>query len=372
MRNIYKLLIFIQLSLIVLIAKGQSTCATAVTLTPGTAQCGTNSYVGSFPDDATAPTNPCASSYNDGEYWFKYVGTGKALKLDVSGLTATYSGIFVLNACPSASPTCIASYSSGYSTANYSITTQSLTNGHTYYIVIANYATPYSTDFCLNSTVIPVYSMANGSTITSCAGVFQDPGGSDVYPNSNNTITETFCSGTSDALKFIFTEFATYNAKDSLRIYNGPTTASPLIGTYYGTTSPGTIISSGTCLTFAWTTNNKNNAAGWTANFSCVTPPPNNECANATSLTVNSDLNCGTVTHGTTQNATASSQANSCSGTADDDVWYKFVATSAAHKISLLNITGSSTDMYFAVYSGSCGSLTNHYVAMQNQPQLLG
>lgn len=63
MRNIYKLLIFIQLSLIVLIAKGQSTCATAVTLTPGTQQCGTNSNVGSFPDDGTTPTNPCNSSY---------------------------------------------------------------------------------------------------------------------------------------------------------------------------------------------------------------------------------------------------------------------------------------------------------------------
>jgi len=118
-------------------------------------------------------------------------------------------------------------------------------------------------------------------------------------------------------------------------------------------------------------------SSGYYANFDiCLSVPPpapaNDECANATLLTINSPASCNTVTHGYTEGATASSQANSCSVTADDDVWYKFVATSAAHKISLLNITGSSTDMYFAVYSGSCGSLTNHYVAMQNQPQLLG
>jgi hypothetical protein len=104
--------------------------------------------------------------------------------------------------------------------------------------------------------------------------------------------------------------------------------------------------------------------AGQTSQFDiCIgTPPPppaNDECSNATSLTVNSDLNCGTVTHGTVQSATASSQTNPCYGTADDDVWYKFVATSTAHQVSLLNITGSTADMYFGVYSGSCGSLTN-------------
>ena len=54
----------------------QSTCATALTLTPGTEQCGTNDNVGSFPDDNSAPNNPCYDLYNDGEYWFKYTGRG--------------------------------------------------------------------------------------------------------------------------------------------------------------------------------------------------------------------------------------------------------------------------------------------------------
>ncbi|WP_254500434.1 hypothetical protein, partial [Salmonella enterica] len=45
-----------------------------------------------------------------------------------------------------------------------------------------------------------------------------------------------------------------------------------------------------------------------------------------------------------------------------DDVWYKFTATADKHMISLTDITSvgmdDSTDTYFQVFSGSCGSLT--------------
>ncbi len=93
----------------------------------------------------------------------------------------------------------------------------------------------------------------------------------------------------------------------------------------------------------------------------CATLPPapasNDECATATALTVNPDFSCGTVTPGTVTGVTASSQANGCSGTADDDVWYSFVATNTSHTVSLQNISGSVTDMYHSVYSGTCGSI---------------
>ncbi len=87
-------------------------------------------------------------------------------------------------------------------------------------------------------------------------------------------------------------------------------------------------------------------------------PPANDECANAIALTVNSDLNCGTVTSGTIASATDSSVDN-CGGTEDDDVWYSFVATSTSHVVDIINITGSTTDLYHAVYDATpgCGSL---------------
>ncbi|WP_284464505.1 T9SS type A sorting domain-containing protein [Chryseobacterium sp.] len=94
-------------------------------------------------------------------------------------------------------------------------------------------------------------------------------------------------------------------------------------------------------------------------------PPTNDECSAATTLTVNPDMNCGTVTAGTTLSATDSGLAPSpCYGNPDDDVWYKFTATAASHVISLRNIVGvgtgsTSTDTYFQVFSGICGGLTS-------------
>ncbi len=98
----------------------------------------------------------------------------------------------------------------------------------------------------------------------------------------------------------------------------------------------------------------------------CVTaniPPTNDECINAQSLTVNPNLLCGTVTAGTTNNATQSTTTPNptCSATNawDDDVWYSFVATSVSHRVSLLNITGGTTAMVINVYSGTCAALTS-------------
>jgi hypothetical protein len=131
------------------------TCATATALTLGTSQCGTNSNPGIFPDGGTAPTNSCNTNYNDGEYWFSYTATNtQSLNLALSGLNATFSGMFVYAGCPGAGGTCFSSITAGASTANYSLTTPALVAGQTYYIGIVNWSTPYSTSFCLNATLV--------------------------------------------------------------------------------------------------------------------------------------------------------------------------------------------------------------------------
>ncbi|MBK1895726.1 T9SS type A sorting domain-containing protein [Chryseobacterium paridis] len=99
--------------------------------------------------------------------------------------------------------------------------------------------------------------------------------------------------------------------------------------------------------------------------FKSVPPlPSNDDCAGATTLTVNPDLNCGTVTAGYTLGATDSGLIpDPCYGNPDDDVWYKFVATATSHKISLMDITSVGTidddDTYFQVFSGACGTLSS-------------
>jgi len=85
------------------------------------------------------------------------------------------------------------------------------------------------------------------------------------------------------------------------------------------------------------------------------TPPTNDECVSATSLTVNGTATCSTSTNGTTMFATQSLAG--CSGTADDDVWYSFVATNANHAITVTPTTLS--DVVFQVFNGACGSLSS-------------
>jgi len=92
--------------------------------------------------------------------------------------------------------------------------------------------------------------------------------------------------------------------------------------------------------------------------FTTVAAPSNDDCAGAITLTVNPDLLCGTTSSGTTIAASPSAEtAPSCGPNGvNDDVWFKFTATSTSHRISLSNVSGS-TDMAMAVYSGDCGSL---------------
>jgi len=92
------------------------------------------------------------------------------------------------------------------------------------------------------------------------------------------------------------------------------------------------------------------------------TPPPapaNDNCVGALPVTVNTS-SCTVTTAGTVAGATASSQdATACGGTENDDVWFTFVApASGSVNLSLLNIAGSTTDMYHSVWEGTCPSLT--------------
>jgi hypothetical protein len=89
----------------------------------------------------------------------------------------------------------------------------------------------------------------------------------------------------------------------------------------------------------------------------CPPPPANDDCTGAFPAPVNPDNLCGSTVSGTIQNATTSPQASGCGGTADDDVWYSFVATSTTHLVSLLNVVGSTTDLYHSVYGGTCASI---------------
>jgi hypothetical protein len=87
----------------------------------------------------------------------------------------------------------------------------------------------------------------------------------------------------------------------------------------------------------------------------------NNECESAIVLSQSSATSCGTnLIMGTVEDATESQSA--CKGTANDDVWYQFVATSNDFSVYL-----ESGDFVIELFEGTCGNL-NQLVCMDNLP----
>jgi len=115
--------------------------------------------------------------------------------------------------------------------------------------------------------------------------------------------------------------------------------------------------------------NNTNSSCGTNTSFrsryvKCGTPPPppvNDNCTAATAFpAVLTDGSCVFLNNQTTNGATASgvTPSGACtsnSGNPDDDVWFKFVAPSATVILNASWVSGE-TDVYWQVFSNSCGS----------------
>src|SRR5574343_542631 len=67
-----------------------------------------------------------------------------------------------------------------------------------------------------------------------------------------------------------FKSFATEQGYDTLFIYNGASTAAPLMGAYTGTNSPGTVTSTGTVITLRFKSDNGITNSGFKLIFNCV------------------------------------------------------------------------------------------------------
>ncbi|WP_343636440.1 PKD domain-containing protein [Fluviicola sp.] len=248
-------------------------CATAPALVVGTS-CGlTNWTVAStFTNSAIAYPACAGGSFRDG--WYSFVATSTTSYINCTNNDRTMA-LAVYSSCAAASLLGCADAVATTGTESLTITT---TVGATYYVRIIrtnnNNANDMTGTICVTSTVpAPSITMVNGSTST-CGATFLDPGGTGNYAN-NSSYTYTICPSTAGArLKAIFTAFATESGYDYLYIYDGNSTGATLLGTYSGSTSPGTVQASAGnasgCLTFRFTSDGSNVAAGWSANISCV------------------------------------------------------------------------------------------------------
>lgn len=108
-----------------------------------------------------------------------------------------------------------------------------------------------------------------GSTFTDQAGISAN------YANNSNSMTTLCPSNSGEVVTVNFTSFATEQNWDFLKIYDGNTVLSPLIGSFSGNINIGsfTATSASGCLTFVFTSDSSGNAAGWEASISCGLPP---------------------------------------------------------------------------------------------------
>lgn len=128
--------------------------------------------------------------------------------------------------------------------------------------------------FCLSiAKAQTTYLMDNANVALTCpsTSLFYDSGGSAGNYANNENFTKTFSVPVGSCLQVSFSSaFQTESGFDRLRIYDGPNNASPLLGTYMGTTGPGIITSSGTSLTFSFTSDGSVVQAGWSATITCL------------------------------------------------------------------------------------------------------
>lgn len=117
------------------------------------------------------------------------------------------------------------------------------------------------------------FTMTDGN-FTACAGSFTDSGGLiGDYTNGEDSVI-TFCSPfATDDIQVTFNSFS-LSSGDLLFIYDGDSTAAPLLGVSLGMNSPGIILASAAnasgCLTFRFRSDSSNVGPGWEATVACI------------------------------------------------------------------------------------------------------
>ena len=225
-------------------------------------------------------------------------------------------------------------------------------------VVIVIYSfTGFSQTFSLDSA-------NNGTTQTTCSATLYDSGDSSgVYQNSED-YSISFCSTTGDCMQIDFTVIDMESGFDYIYVYDGNSITAPLLNTITGTTNPGTITSSGTCITIRITTDGSVQHDGFAAMISCTgncyVPPPlptNNDPCGADTLVV--DTFCNSITTTTVSAINSGLAAPSCAFSYNGgDVWYQATVPDSGTLAIQLG-AGTMTDAGIAIYSGpNCNNLT--------------
>jgi hypothetical protein len=237
----------------------------------------------------------------------------------------------------------------------------------------------------------------NGTTVNFTCPItntrFADEGPDNThYTNATADYSITFCAPAGKLLKFDFgcgsnlTTERIHNS-DTLFIYNGSSTASPLLYKvtgnsantfrlpYFKETSTAVLLSPSSCITFRFKTNNANNDDGWDACISCVDEincgtgnlPASDLFLGAPTI-CNFTNYCGTTSgdFGADMPVNLNSAGGSCPsglnflGTVENNSWLKFQATSTTASFDFNVALGGSclNGIQTAIFSYNGTSLT--------------
>ena len=125
-------------------------------------------------------------------------------------------------------------------------------------------------------TVAEAYLMHNG-TISTCNAIFYDSGGAENPYQNGEDYTMTFLPSSENArLEINFISFKTESNFDIISVYDGTSLDAPLIGSYSGNHGPGTVTATNPegALTIRFISDELQEAAGWTAQISCIFTEP--------------------------------------------------------------------------------------------------
>ena len=214
-----------------------------------------------------------------------------------------------------------------------------------------------------------VYVMGNLGNISTCSGSFFDSGDTlGNYGNGENS-TFTICSSSGQPIYIAFSQFRLEANWDSLWIYDGNSTAAPLIGGYSGTLPYFTVQSTNgsNCITIRFHSDGSVVYFGWAATIGCGTPPPppppppaptGTTCATANAFCSGTAYNFPAATNTTAQTG----PYYDCVLTQPNPVWY-YIQIDTAGQMDLTLSNTNNVDVDFVCWgpfnsSNSCSQLT--------------
>jgi hypothetical protein len=326
-------------------------------------------------------TPSCGTAWAVGyDVWYRFVAVTTTHTVSTSNFGGNYWNrqIHIYSACPTA-PTGAGFIACGVT----SVTATTLTIGNTYYVRVSDSWTAITTGG--EFTICITHPLTSGANNT-CATAFQISSNNACNPTTGNLLNANFAvpngpaglCATANPYDVWFRFTATSTTQTINVSIPGSSTSLSTANTYVEAFSGvcGTLTSLGcqnvatrqtlTGLTIGtnyyvrvFVKTNPNTGALNTWNFDiCVqSQPANDECLGAVIL--NSNPTC-TNTAGTLDLSTASTAPLGCFvvGTYYD-VWYKFVAVTPTHTITLSSLGSAITAPRIQLYSGNCGTLTS-------------